>query len=948
MEHEAPQSRYVVGFDLGTTNCAVAFVDTEDEQWSVQTLKIPQLTAPAQVERLETLPSFHYEPARGEFSPEMLRIPCYDESPDYIVGVLARDHGGRIPGRMIGSAKSWLCHAGVDRTAPLLPWHGAEDVERLSPVDVASRYLGHVRAVWDSEHPEHPLAEQDFVLTLPASFDEVARELTIKAAAAADLKRVVLIEEPQAAFYAWIDRHRDDWADLVRPGMKILVCDIGGGTSDFTLIRVRSDSDGKVRFHRIAVGEHLILGGDNLDLTLAQYLEKKLTDGKRLEPAQWTGLLKNARALKETMLAAESPDEWTINVASGGSRLLGGGLQLTVTREEVRDILLEGFLPNVSLDAQPNRAASGFREFGLPYAADAAITRYLASFLSAHRHLALEDVELADDVDPARPDIVLFNGGFFASDLLRERLLDVVSGWFTDSSDPEESWRPVILDNERLDLAVARGAAYYGMVRRGQGERINAALARTYYVGVEAEMQQEGEQNVSALCLLPAGTESGDSLVLDSRRFNLMVGRPVEFPLYSSSTRLTDEPGDLVPLDRESLTPLPPIRTVLRTKRKQDADQRTAVQLEAGLNEIGTLDLWCREAEGRGRWRLQFDVRSTVQSDLAAHDAVAEQQGFVDESLWETLEGVLDSTFGLEGNEKASSLLKRMSLAAEIGRGSWPPSLLRRIADWLIEHDDGRRKSESHEARWLNLLGYALRPGYGLAMDDFRVASTWNALRGKLRFASSMSRAESWILWRRVAGGLEAGRQAELAGPVLRSIRAMHRQLTTGLGKGSDLNAGSHEMAEIWRLFGSLERLAPSVKIELGDILLDLLPRKKMETVRPALLWTLGRLGARSPVYGPLNAIVPTSRAEGWIARLLKLDHDDDLQASFALMELSRKTDDRYRDVSEKVRKRVLRGLDEWNAPTHYATLVEKVGILSDEEETTLFGEALPIGLRLE
>ena len=348
-------SRYVIGFDLGTTNSAVAYVDTGKEPWRIETFTVPQLVAPGQIEARESLPSFHYQPASGELAAGALKCPWHKTAPTFAVGVFARDHGAMVPGRLINSAKSWLCHSGVDRTAPLLPWHGASDVERLSPVEVSARYLGHVRDAWNARFPRHPLAEQEFVLTLPASFDEVARELTVKAAALAGLPRVVLIEEPQAAFYAWIYAHADQWHELVEPGQKILVCDIGGGTADFTLIRVRRREGGKVQFHRVAVGDHLILGGDNLDLALARYIEQKIG---RLEPRAWAILVRTCRVVKETLLGPDAPEKLTLNLPGSGARLIGGGTHVEVTRQEVCDLLVEGFFPR-GLGREADQSAVG-------------------------------------------------------------------------------------------------------------------------------------------------------------------------------------------------------------------------------------------------------------------------------------------------------------------------------------------------------------------------------------------------------------------------------------------------------------------------------------------------------------------------------------------------------------------------------------------------------------
>ncbi len=930
-------SRYVVGIDLGTTNSAVCYVDTDEQPWRVSTLLTPQLVAAGVVESRETLPSFHYQPAAAELTPEAMRLPWTRQPQDYAVGFFARDHGTLVPGRLVVSAKSWLSHSGVDRTAPILPWHAAPDVDLLSPVEVSGRYLAHVREAWDARFPTHPLAEQDIVLTLPASFDEVARELTVKAAARAGLSRVVLIEEPQAAFYAWIYKHAGDWAEQVEPGQKILVCDLGGGTSDFTLIRVRSEADGKVRFHRVAVGEHLILGGDNLDLALAHHLEKRLTHDGKLEPRQWAVLVRTCRQVKEALLGDDPPERLTVNLPGAGSRLIGGGLHVEVTREEVQELLVEGFFPRAKLEERPASRRSGFQEFALPYAPDPAVTRYLAAFLTAHRHVALEESERDADHDPARPDVVLFNGGLFESRLLRERLLDVLKSWFR-SGPGQDRWEPRLLDNDRLDLAVARGAAYYGMVRRGQGVRIAAGLARTYYIGVES-------QPPAAVCLVPAGVEPGQDVDLTQRKFDLLISEPVEFPLYVSSTRLTDKPGELLPVDREQMTSLPPIRTVLRTSKKGESGTMS-VHLHARLTEIGTLDLWCSEAGARRSWRLQFDVRSATQTDVAAHESAAEEEGYVDEAVWLECRRRIDVTFGPDGDEPPEGLVKRLTAAVGLNRREWPTSLLRRIWESLMETEPGRRRSQVYEARWLNLLGFALRPGYGLAVDDWRVAETWRTLQGKLLHGTVMCRVEWWILWRRIAGGLAAGQQQALADPLLGSIRAEHHQATTGRGRGGDLSAGSHESAEVWRLLGSLELLGAPTKIELGGMILDLLPRKKTEAVRAAVAWTLGRIGSREPTYGPLNVVVPADTAANWLRKLMEF-RDDEPMILLAAMQLGRRTHDRYRDVPEKLRAKLLDWLAHRDAPPHFLQLVREGGQLDSEEQGMIFGEALPKGLRI-
>jgi molecular chaperone DnaK (HSP70) len=933
-EHETA-SQYIVGIDLGTTNSAVAYVDTLDGRWQVSTFAIPQLVAPGEVEARETLPSFHYEAGDAEFSVAALNLP-WDTAPRrHAVGVFARDHGVNVPGRQISSAKSWLCHPGVDRTAQLLPWHPAADVERLSPVEASARYLAHIREAWTARFPAEPLEQQDIVLTLPASFDEVARELTVRAARLAGLPRVVLIEEPQAAFYAWIYHRGDRWSQLVSPGQKILVCDIGGGTSDFTLIRVRQGEGGKIRFHRVAVGEHLLLGGDNLDLALAHHLERRLAGEGKLEPRQWAVLVRACRRAKETLLAADAPERLTVNLPGSGARLIGGGMQVDVARSEAEDLLLEGFLPRVALDARPAARRSGFQEFGLPYAADAAITRYLAAFLTAHRHVALDaETSASAHDDPARPDLVLFNGGFFASLVLRRRLLDVLGSWFAGTNGT--AWQPHVLDNERLDLAVAQGAAYYGMVRRGVGVRISAGLARTYYVGVGGA---EGE--TTAVCLLPAGTEEGHGVDLADRPFELTIREPVEFPIFVSSTRLTDRPGEVVPIDHEQMSALPPIRTVLEAGKK-GASASVSVALHARLTEIGTLDVWCSESGGQRTWRLQFDVRAATQTDREVHHGRGEAEGVVDESLVDACRAAVAAAFG-DGQPPLppGGVIKLLEEVTELKRREWPMTLLRAIWQASIETEPGRRRSAEHEARWLYLTGFSLRPGYGLAVDDWRVAQTWKLLQGKRAFHTPACRVEWLILWRRIAAGLNAGQQRALAEPLLAALRASKK---ASHHRRPDVGATSHEAAEAWRLLGSLELLSVPIKIELAAALVELAEREKVAAVRDAVLWAIGRLGARVPMYGPLNTVAPLAEAERWIERLLTINQET---AAFSLVQLARRTGDRYRDVSDAVRERVHGWLDRHSAPEHYRLLVAEGGELEEDEAGLMFGESLPRGLRL-
>jgi hypothetical protein len=393
------------------------------------------------------------------------------------------------------------------------------------------------------------------------------------------------------------------------------------------------------------------------------------------------------------------------------------------------------------------------------------------------------------------------------------------------------------------------------------------------------------------------------------------------------------------------MTPLAPIRTVLKTSKKGETGT-IAVNLHARLTEIGTLDLWCSQVDGRRSWRLQFDVRSATQTDVAVHQTAAEREGLLDEAVWQRCASLVEDTFGPGANDKPEGLVKRLADAVGSSRNEWPTSLLRRMWESLIDREAGRRTSAVHEARWLNLLGFALRPGYGLALDDWRVAETWRRLQGNLAHPAAMCRAEWWILWRRIAGGLTAGQQQALADPLLGPLRALHHQMTTGRGRGGEFSVGSHETAEVWRLLGSLELLASPSKIELGNMLLDLLPKRKVEATRPAIFWALARLGARQPVYGPLNTVVPAETAAVWLKKLMQFD-DAEPMSLLAAMQTARRTGDRYRDVPDKLRNHVLDWLARREAPDHFAQLVREVGQLDVEEQGLIFGEALPKGLRI-
>jgi hypothetical protein len=610
----AGRARYAIGIDLGTTHSSLAYVDiaASDGEASVhEVLATPQLTAPGTVESRPLLPSFLYLPHADEFAPGELALPWAADGAA-VVGELARSRGATTPIRLVASAKSWLCHAGVDRRAAILPPDAPPEVARVSPLDASVRYLEHLRAAWDDAHPDAPFAEQDVTVTIPASFDPAARELTVEAANAAGYPAPTLLEEPQSALYGWIQASRGQWRKRVRPGDVILVVDVGGGTSDFSLIAVL-EREGNLELHRIAVGDHILLGGDNMDLALAHTLARKLAAaGTTLDAWQLRALTHGCRVAKEKLLGDPDAAAQPIVVPSRGSRLIGGSVRTELTRDEVTATIVDGFFPQVDASARPAaRLRAGLAQLGLPYAQDAAVTRHLAAFLGRQRDAAAELPGFADR-RPAgatliHPSALLFNGGVFKSPLLAQRLRAVVDGWLAS-----EGGAPLrLLDGTDLDLAVAHGAAYYGYVRRGRGVRIRGGTAFAYYVGVETAMPAVPgvEPPLQALCIAPFGMEEGTEAELPALELGLVVGEPVRFRFFASSVRRQDVVGTLLDgWEADELRELDAIALTLPADGHASGEI-VPVRLQARVDETGTLEVEAVAREGAQRWRVQFDLR---------------------------------------------------------------------------------------------------------------------------------------------------------------------------------------------------------------------------------------------------------------------------------------------------------------------------------------------------
>jgi molecular chaperone DnaK (HSP70) len=611
----APMSRYSIGIDLGTTNSAVSYLNLEEgkPRGRDQTvLAIPQLTAVGAVEERHLLPSFLYLPGDQEFPPGGLALPWDKKRKDEIIGEFARAHGAKAPGRLVSSAKSWLCHSGVDRSSPILPWQAPLDVRKVSPLEASARILRHAREAWDHQFKNDPLREQTVILTVPASFDAAARELTLQAAEQAGLPGVTLIEEPQAALYAWCEAMGENFRKQVRPGEVILVVDVGGGTTDFSLIAV-AEKEGEVQLTRVAVGDHILLGGDNMDLALAYAASQRLAaEGKKLDAWQFDTLTFACRQAKERMFADAKVKKAPLVIPGRGSSLIGGSIKTELTLEELTRVLTDGFFPATRVTDLPQIARrAGLAQMALPYAQEPAVTRHLASFLTrqARALASASDAPLKVAGQTfVHPTAILFNGGVFKASALKDRVVGALNQWLAD-----DGGKPVKeLEGAELDLAVARGAAYYGWVRQGHGLRIRGGTARAYYVGVETAMPAVPglQPPVKALCLAPFGMEEGTQADIPPQEFGLVVGEPASFRFFSSSIRRDDRAGGLVAdvAGNDEFEELAPIETTLPAGA-DNAGKLIPINLQAVVTEIGTLELRCLEKNGPGRWKLELNVR---------------------------------------------------------------------------------------------------------------------------------------------------------------------------------------------------------------------------------------------------------------------------------------------------------------------------------------------------
>ncbi|MFV0576614.1 MAG: Hsp70 family protein [Vibrio sp.] len=927
------KARYLVGIDLGTTNSVMAFCEIQEDltQSQVEIFNIDQLVGAGEVVRKPLLPSFRFHPVNGQFQPADLTLPwnvqpVEGEIDQVILGEWARELGAQVEGRQVSSAKSWLSHSGVDRESDILPWSGNDTVEKVSPLLASASYLNHMRQSWDYHNPSHKLVDQEVVVTIPASFDETARNLTLKAAQMAGLAHIHLLEEPQAVCYDWYSRHLDSAQEKLKDIPSILICDVGGGTTDLSLIAAQQDND-QLSLNRIGVGDHLMLGGDNIDLALAHLAEQRLSQNKKLNAASLMKLIQQTRKVKEDLLRPDAPEEAKISILGSGSRLIGGTKSAPISKQEIHQIVLDGFFPLTQQDEMPQQRKTAVVEFGLPYAADAAISRHLAEFI--HHH----------SPDGKAPAGILLNGGVFNSELVESRVVELLSQWHGT---------PItLLDNPNPDLSVAYGAVAYAKARHGAQLKIGGGSARSYFL----HLKQKNASQSKALCVLAKGTESGHEIRLNGRQFLLTLGEPVQIDLLTSTQeQFIDASGALVQpqnslllgvqtnMEQAAFKPLPPYIATLEGNQSRDdlqanQKERVEVMLACQLTEVGTLKIECVSTEDDSqRWLLEFDTRKHEEFEQAqAHPNL------------EKAKGLISTAYSANKKIDNPKLIKTLAkdLEKQLGkREQWDFPTLRQLFDTFALGKKRRRRSDAHEKQWLRLAGFALRPGFGDPTDQWRCEQTWALYQQGIQFPSNQTWSDWWIFWRRIAGGLNQEQQETILADIAKYLHpGAHRN------KGASKEATEHGYEAMVRLAASLEHLDVEDKTLLANWFLN--RAQKSSDYVQAHWWALGRLASRSQLYGSQHNIIPPAQANQWLTKMLALDWKQEPMIAFAAVMMARKTGDRSLDISEDIRTTIIEKLQAMRATPTWIELVSEVKMLSEDDSKKIFGDSIPAGLQM-
>jgi molecular chaperone DnaK (HSP70) len=905
-------SRFIIGIDLGTTQCALSYVDLDDKNLKVKTFAIPQLVGDGQVEELPTLASvlFLKEDSREISCPEWMHT---EATP--VLGSYARELGSQIPSRFVHSSKSWLCHPRIDRTAPILPWQSDTVKEKLSPVQSATEYLKFMIKAWDSvmipQNEAFAFSRQKVIVTVPASFDPAARNLTLEAIEMASIKDVSLLEEPQAAFYDYLNRNPKRMVRDLKGVETVLVVDIGGGTTDFSLIKIEWPEDSAdPKFSRLAVGPHLLIGGDNLDLALARKVDAAFKHrGKKLVAKQWQAILHQSMVAKENVLSNDDPGKVTFTVAGAGSRVLAGAAKVNIEKKEIRDMLIDGFFPLVEADDRPEEDNTlGLSEAGLPFTRDAAISKHMAAFL--------KDNEII-------PDAILFNGGTLQAECLTDRLFEVLSIW--------KGTEPKVLSNPHPTLAVAAGAAYYGMVSMGLGKRIQSGNPVSIYLGVGTGKSSTADRHVpeQLICLLPKGSESENEYGLEDKAFGIDLSRDSAFYLYYTPTPPKAELlGRTIRFNSKRYLPLPPYK--LKAQTGKGVKQ---VELKVVLKETGYLQVFCEELDGKFSQELRFDLScSEKATSEKSAGGTKKRRVPITKAQLKKVEQLIDSAFDQE--IEFNKIFKELEAILGIARGMWDAEMLRQLFDIFI--DEGRfGDSESSMKIWFRLLGYTLRPGYGVQGDLERVDKIWDLLDEPYEYKNPEFWSDWWVMWKRIAPGLSIERQEAVKDKIEPSLFPPKKK-AKGLRTISQ-----HERNQLWRLLGNLERISVSEKERLGWWI----AKAPMSYGKDALaLHALGRLGARDLSYAPETNLIPQAIANDWANHLIRKAFPGNSYLDWALRELGRKTGDRLVQIDDVLRKNIVDIFKKKHRKKAFIKPLLKAARLADKDLAEFIGESLPSG----
>jgi molecular chaperone DnaK (HSP70) len=917
------QAKFSIGIDLGTTNCAMAFEPLDEASSRTEVFPISQLETSTAFIEASTLPSFLYLPPKEE----MGGLPGAEVEGDrWIPGRLARKKAAESPGRVAHSAKSWLCHHAVDRTAPFLPWRSDEILpdKRISPIQASALLLEYLSAVWDARFggAGHLFNDQEITITVPASFDAVAQTLTLDAARRAGFpEKVRLLEEPQAAFYCWLEDNNLAGGTLKEAAGHVLVIDIGGGTTDLSLFEIIAQTGNSVpRIKRVAVSDHLLLGGDNIDLALAHNLEPRLSN-EPLSPVQWNFLVARCRDLKEQCFSDQSTDIFPIAVPGRGSSLFGGTLSCRITRTELESIVLDGFFPDCALDSEPARIQTGLREWALPYAVDSAVTRYLADFLRG------------------RPPIqsILFNGGSLHPESLRRRLLEQIGRW-------QNGLKPQMLNNSEPSLAVARGAARFGTIVYHRSLRIEADAARSLYLEVHKRLDQPSQTPApTLLCILASGASTEEEFQIADVDLELRLNRAVRFQAHYSTRRSEDKIGELVTWNERDFHRLPPLQTTAKLSWRSVEGDRLPVTLKISINELGLLRIACVSAlpSIRETWPLEFNLRADdpegAQKDRKEPAIGAALDAGVESARLESARAHIQTVFSrpLDRRDKltAANLFKSLERIFGMPKAEWNWVLIRSLWQTLLNCHSDRSRSVEHEETWLILAGFFLRPGFGGDGDESRIDDLWRLQADGPAHAGKRIQMQEFILWRRVAGGLSRERQEQLLAPQM-----------------PQLGAGKNAPAELVRFAGSLERIGVSKKIELVDLFLAAARGLAAESQHcvPQLA-ALGLLLNRAPLCAGPETVIPPSYVERVFDTLsdFKWVEPDLGEIQTLFLRAARVVDNPKIDLAKSLRQRIAAKLEKWGVTPVRLARIRGFVPVAVADRASLFGESLPPGLVL-